>query len=463
MNADSAVIVRTLATALDLSLGAFGTGWLLGLAARQLWGRRDGVLITSAVVATPSALVIGLDAWWLLIGVWDALFLGMLASAGILLALHRALANPWRIVLVLGALSIALPGLELASRAFLPPAPAFPSSAGPTLFMSDAIQAARATGFAPTQAGAATCYAIYGQGEAQNPFPPTAFPATWQPRGVPQHVLHLGDSMVWGSANDGRFTDDLNRLEPDVEHVNAAIAGTAPDVYLSLLRLFIARHDFTAVVMHLTPNDYWGVDDAQYPCSNWRSLLVYGDAGTRLRFATAYEGSRSSLWWLVQNSPPPYVLRACVRYSSFAAHLAAAFVQLGQRLGGAPAEVSDTIREAHLTAVLRDARDELRARRIPLIVDSFRDRPAIESGGRGENSVDDRMQRIAAGLGIVTLDTWEPLRAAVQAGVQPFTNAGGTNDPHFNAAGHALIARWLHDELPKATDSARTAMDRPPS
>jgi hypothetical protein len=327
--------------------------------------------------------------------------------------------------------------------------------------MSDAMQAARASGFAPTQAGSSVCYAIYGAGEVQNPTPSTAFPATWQPRAdAHQHVLHVGDSMVWGSRVDGRFTDDLDRLEPDIEHVNAAIAGTAPDVYLALVRLFIARHDFTAVVMHLTPNDFWGVDDAQYPCSDWRPLLAYDTNGTRLRFPTAQsgDGGRSYFWWLVQNSPPPYLLRACVRFSDFAAHAAAAFVQLGRRLGGTPADVGDAVREAHLTAILRDARDELRARHIPLVIDSFRDRTAVESGHRPEDGADVRMQRIAAGLDLVTLDTWQPLRAAVERGVQPFTNAGGPTDSHFNAQGHAVIAEWLHRELPDAIGRARTAM-----
>jgi hypothetical protein len=463
---DVAAAARTLGTALALTLAPLGAGWLLG----SVWRRRrrerkDGVLFAIAAIAVPAASVLALDARLELIGAWDALLVGIAAGFGLLLALHRAWADRKRVALMLASCGASLFAVELASRLLLPPPPAFPSSEGPALFLSDAMRVARSTGFAPTQAGIMTCYAIYGGESARNTTPPTAFPATWRPRpDAREHILHLGDSMVFGSSEDGRFTDDLNGIEPDVEHVNAAIPGTAPDVYLALARLFIARHDFTAVVMHLTPNDFWGVDEAQYPCSDWQPLLVYGPSGTGLRFPDVhpYTIQRSRLSWLLQNSPPPYVLRACVRFSSFAAHLAAALVHLGRRLGYMPADVGDVVREAHLAAILRDARDELSARHIPLVVDSFRERLEVESGKLAEEGVEASMKRIAEGLGIVTLDTWPPLAAAVGRGVQPFTNAGGPTDSHFNAQGHALIAAWLHEELPGAIDRARAQGDHQP-
>jgi hypothetical protein len=39
--------------------------------------------------------------------------------------------------------------------------------------------------------------------------------------------------------------------------------------------------------------------------------------------------------------------------------------------------------------------------------------------------------------------------------VQPFTNQAGPTDSHFSADGHALIAQWLHRELPGAIERAR--------
>ena len=455
------LVAQTLGASAALTLGPLAAGWLVG----SVWRRRrrqrqEGLVFAILAVTLPAAAALMLDARIELIGAWDALFVGVLAGAGLLLALHRACADWKNIALMLGSCLAGLFVLELASRLMLPPPPAFPSSEGPRLFLSDALQAAHATGFSMTQAGATACHAIYS-GDNQKDYAVYALPATWRPRpDAHQHILHLGDSMVFGMG-EGRFTDYLNRLEPDVEHVNAAIPGTGPDVYLSLLRLFIARHDFAAVVIHLTGNDFWDVDDPRYPCSDWKSLLAYEPSGVRLRFPKRPPDDLDSsrLSWLVQNSPPPFVLRAGVRVSSFAAHLAAAWVDLARRLGHAPVEASDSVREAHLAAILRVARDELSARHIPLVVDSFRERRLVESGIRPETGAEDTMKRIAEDLGIATLDTWEPLVGAVRRGIQPFTNANGPSDPHFNAAGHELIAEWLHEELPRAIDRARAASE----
>jgi hypothetical protein len=251
-------------------------------------------------------------------------------------------------------------------------------------------------------------------------------------------------------------------MEPDVEHVNASIAGTGPDVYLALARLFTQQHDFTAVVMHLNPNDYFDVDDRQYPCSNWEPLLIYDSAGARLRYDTPHERRKSRFAWLMQNSPPLYLLRACLKFSALAAHLAGAQILIGRRLGYAVPDAGTAVRESNLTAILRDARDELSARGIALVVNTFRDRPAIESGIREDNwAGESRMKRIAEELGIVTIDAWEPLRAAQERGVQLYSTWAGPRDRHFNSQGHALIANWLHQELPGAIERARLAGKTP--
>ena len=438
-------IVGPIITSAALVLCPLAAGWLVGALWRRL--RRDrtsGSVFAIAALGTPAALMVIFDTRTLLVGVWDAAFIGVLSGAGLLLALHQTSTDRSGVVLMLGSCVVGLGLLEMAARLFLPAPPAFPSAAGPRLFISDSIEVARSTGFAPTLIGTETCRAIYEHGKPVNVVPdPNAR----------ERILHLGDSMLVAG---GRFTEDLERLEPGIQHVNAAIAGTAPDVYLTLMRLLLARMDFTAVVMHLTPNDWAGIDDREYPCTGGEPLLVYGPTGTRLRFATGSDaGQRTQLRWLVQNSPPPYILRACVRFSSFAAHLAAAFVQLARRLGYTPIDEGDAVREANVTAILRDARDELAARHIPLVVDSFRSRQAVESGIPTVNADEDRMKQLAQDLGIVTIDTWQLLRGAVQSGSQPFLNDGGPTDPHFNAVGHALIAQWLHDVLPGAIAQAR--------
>jgi hypothetical protein len=452
-------VTQVIAISLALLFVPFGAGWLLGIAVGAWRGRRIGGLTwATAAVSTPAALAFAIDARSGSIGIWDALLVGATVGAGILLGSHRRCAN-WRGVAVMFASFLVwLPLLELASRLILPPPPAFPSAQGPSLFMSEALRVTRASGLSLAEAGRSTCDAIHGVDRFDEATFPAPLRKTWQPRADARaHILHLGDSMVFGLGQD-RFTDFLNRLQPDVEHVNAAIPGTGPDVYLVLERLIIERHHFTAVVMHLTPNDYTDVDaPARYPCTHGQSLLEYGPLGPRLRLADASpaEETPGDLPWLIQNSPPPYVLRACVGSSSFAAHLAAAWVAAALRLGYAPAYVGDdTIRKAHLTAILREARDELKRRHIPLVVDIFRDRSDVETGSNRSDDVD-WMKHAAEELGIPTLDTWEPLRAAEQRGVQPFL---GATDPHFNRDGHALIADWLNQELPGAIDRAQAAL-----
>lgn len=442
-----------LATSLALTLLPVGIGLVLGATARRVLARRrQGASFAIAAICLPALCALLVDARLQLVGAWDALYVGGAAGVGLLLALHRSFSDPKNLALLCGSCVVGAFALEAGSRLILPPPPAFPSTEAPTLLLPDLSRFTPGRTFSPTQAGLAVCDAIYGDDQPTAQDPGTAFPATWRPRaGAREHILHLGDSMVFGSGQ-ARFTDRLNELEPTVEHVNAAIAGTGPDVYLAMLRRFLAAHRFTAVVMHLTPNDYGDVDQRQYPCSGWQPLLSYGSSGTHLRFPTARaRHDETRLGWLMQNSPPPYVLRAAVGFSSSAAHLAAAFVYAGRRLGSMYGDEDDGVREAHLATILRDARDELQARDVPFVVDVLRDRNAVEAGTPTQDGWDDKLKRLAQDAGIVTIDTWEPLVAAARRGENVYMSR---QDPHFNAVGHALIAAWLHEELRSALAKA---------
>jgi hypothetical protein len=111
---------------------------------------------------------------------------------------------------------------------------------------------------------------------------------------------------------------------------------------------------------------------------------------------------------------------------------------------------------------MRDVVNELRAHDVPLVVNVFRDRAEVERRLLPANAPEDTMRQIAEALGVVVLDTWEPLVAAADSGVRPFTNQAGPTDSHFNADGHALIAQWLHRELPRAIVRARVpTVDEP--
>ena len=79
------------------------------------------------------------------------------------------------------------------------------------------------------------------------------FPERFTPRpGATRRVLHIGDSMVFGAdvPRDQTFAADLEKLEPDVQHINGGISGMAPDDYLVVLRSWIARHPIDLAVIY---------------------------------------------------------------------------------------------------------------------------------------------------------------------------------------------------------------------
>jgi len=52
-----------------------------------------------------------------------------------------------------------------------------------------------------------------------------------------------------------RFTTLLEQLEPDTEHINAALPGTAPDSYFAVVHAW-EQQPIDLVVMYLYPSGY---------------------------------------------------------------------------------------------------------------------------------------------------------------------------------------------------------------
>jgi hypothetical protein len=423
-------------------------GWLAGLGLRRTTRRLGGAPVQIALLVAAVVAAVALDARTSLVSVWDAALVGALAAGGLAAALRRARVAD----LATAAIAVAVSGalLELGARVLLRPPPAFPSEE-PHLLLADAMQAAQRSLMAPLTSREAACEAIYAHAaDTREAHLVKPLAEGFQPRpGTRARVLHLGDSIPWGHPSVGRFTDRLEELEPDVEHVNVSIPGTAPDAYLSILRRWIATQPIDAVVMHLNPNDV-GEMDEPHPCADGRSLLVYEGGRPRLRYPTAHVSSEATRHWriLVASSPPPYPLRATLRSSAAAAHLAAAFVALSHRI--AFDERRDPARGlAHVEMILAAARDELRARHIPFVATLLHFQMAF-AAGRPDNA---ELAGAAARVGVVTLDSWEPLLAAVRRGEDPFTDPSG----HLSRAGHAVMARWLHEQLGPALERARRA------
>ncbi len=397
-------------------------------------------LIVAASVTLPVALGVATDG----VGFWDSLQFGALFAVGAVSGLGWLTVERASLALAATVSILGLGFLEVMSRAVLPPPPAFPlSDGGPHLLLAAARSAAERTGLAFSHADRLVCYLIYGEGEA--PVMRASYPGHWHRRSdASAAILHLGDSMVYGGLREGRFTTELNRVEPGVEHVNASIAGTAPDVYLALLQLFLDGDPLDGVVMHLTPNDYIDLGHHRYSCANDDSLMKY-DEQVQLRVHKDAEGGWCDrLARAVRRSPPPFVLRVGIRNSSFAAHAAAAIAAWQQ---GA----ADVDPEPRIDRILGRASYELAARRIPFVVNVWRDRRNVEAGTSRPDDPANRFLELARRAGVQTLDTWDLLYEAVHRdGVAVFSNSAGPTDIHFSADGHALVAEWLHRELPAA-------------
>jgi hypothetical protein len=440
----------TLLTCIALVVVPLGLGALLGIAVRRLRGRRlQGALTAIACVALPAAAVFAGGVRYPIVGPWDSAVEAALLGVGVLWGGHRALADGISVLLLATAVAVSLVAVEFLAQLLLPPPPAFPTRAGIHLLLADALRSGATNKPWDTLCKDIVCAITYGDEyrtiydltQAQHEI---VTPGTFSSRpGATRRVLHLGDSIAYGFGlpRNQTVTAELERLEPGVEHINAAIPGTAPDAYLAVLQRWLASYDVDALVMHVYEgNDLDGLD-SRYPCCGWQPLLAYDNDTAALRCAhgTVPDFARAGWAWLRDHNPPPYLLRALVGTSAAAAHIAAAMARESYRLADQPLET----RLAHLESILRSAGDLLAARRIPFVVDVVPARSWVEDGLQWQH-YGPRILDVARRLGITALDGSEAFRDAAAHGQKLFFENG---DIHFNASGHGLWARWLHGEL----------------
>jgi hypothetical protein len=442
--------------ALATVLVPLAAGAALGIGVRRALQRRlHGVPAALLALALPAVGAVVCIVWHPVIGLWDAVTEGVLIGIGFTAAAHRAFADRDRLVSIAAGSAVGLMLLEIGVRLFLPPPPRFPTSAGVHFLLADAIRASRQNQGWDFRSRELACAVAYGEeyrgmldaGDETE----VRFPSRYTARaGTPRRELHVGDSMVFGLgvARDETFTAALETLEPTTEHVNAGIPGLAPDAYLALLETWIARQRFDVVTMYLFDGNDLRDLDGPYPCCGFASLLTYDDSAPHLRCATPtpFDVTATGFEWIRYNGPPPYLLRTLVDDSAAAAHLAAALINAGQRYSlTSTSTVAE--RSEHLAAILRAARDELARRGTAFRVVIF-PYDAESTGGESREHVE--LVDLVAKLGIPLLDATPVLRAAVAAHreifIRPF-------DPHFNPAGHRLIAEWIHDSWPHTAET----------
>lgn len=460
---------RPLAIALLELAFPLAAGLLIGVALRRGLGRRvGGSLFPLACLALPAAIASLVTPGLFLIGMWDAWIMAICLGAGMVLAAHRTFAQGRDLALLAGAVFVSLAALEVGSRVALPPPPAFPTKSAPRFLMFD--RSARVGRLAQQEHAWTShafkeriCQAIYGEGW---PEPPdrTVTADTYVPRaGAHRRVLHLGDSMVFGSGVEPSetFVANLALLEPDTEHINSAVAGAGPDSYLAILSHWLERQSVDLVVMHIfSGNDLVDLD-APLPCCAWGPVLSYAPEGAaRLRYPTPVTASSAFAKWraFVHESPPPYPIRFALRFSRAAAHLATASVRLSALLGDETDESTDT-RFAHYEAIVRTARDWLRERNIPLVVVILPARAELEAvkpTTHLDYMIENEMARRSRALGVPTLWARDPFAAALEGGATHLfaDELGGPTDPHFSVEGHLVAAHWLHQQLALAVDGA---------
>jgi lysophospholipase L1-like esterase len=426
----------------------------------------------------PPVLCFIATIWFPFVGLWDAVTEGLLVGVGFALFAHPTLLDVRKLGLSLGTTIIGLGLLEVGVRVYMPPPPSYPIGEGPHFLLSNMVMFAGPdsdlflNGKIPPLLEKITmsadpnsmshykqppsklvtkelvCSIVYGEGYQGAIDVSLRRDIVW-PResivrdDVEHRVLHVGDSMVFGHEvpREMNFSSVLGVLEPNIQHINAAISGTAPDDYLVILNSWIERASFDLAVIYLFSGNDVRAIGAPHPCSNWESILSYENGKARLRYPdNPKSDNRTGFKWLAINSPLPYLLRVMIaKGSSVAAYLGAL-----QPLDGLEYEEEREQKKERLEVILRTARDNLAEREIPLVVVMLPSHDAF-TGQLNGPSEQLAMQIIpfTSRNQIPSLDATQLLRESLGRGESPIQ----LDRTHFTEQGHKLVAEWLHEEL----------------
>lgn len=440
--------------AVALLVAPVALGFLAGSAIRRAGGRgpvlRALFWIAAVVAPLPAALLFGEVA--LSVGVWDVALRVLLFTAVAALALSavddRVAAG--NLLLAIASVGITLLSVELLLRACtdLRPLPAPPVTG---------VGAVHPLGLEPI------CGAIYAAEEVISD------------RLGGQHqrtvILHLGDSMVYGTGAGGMehaFPRRLGEMDGARTHVNAGFHASSTDGQWLLLRRWLPRLRPRMVVHYVfVGNDLHELDRASI-CCGMRTLVT--DEGSPRCDSPDYEvppGRRLVL------SPAPFEARVVASRSLLAAQTVRGFAQLGFWLARTleidtepplpPFQQGKFERFARLEQAIRDTVASAGA---DLVVVLLVPRPTAAVAISGEPAAVDMwsgegpaaveiVRGILAHLGIDTIDTTDFMESLVGAADADDWFARDTpGDFHFSARGHEALAHWLWPQL-----GARLAAD----
>lgn len=413
-------------------------GLLLALPLR--WRLRRRVALHGAWLAALALLVPALGAEIALrtglVGALDGAALLALTGLTWLVAVERRFERPLPWLLALASLLLSLAGAEALLR--LGPRPPVIETERLTLPLHNAT---RPDGGTMHKAEALVHCALYATVGSETGRClrlrelPTAGP--W--------VLHLGDSMVFGSGVDAEraFAARLPALTPGLDHRNGGIPGVSIDLQLGLLQRVLALARPTEVWLHIMPgNDLEELDLPSDFCDGAPAMLRDAQ-GVRPRCPTP-RWRRGSWWRRVLASQMPLPLAALAASSWLVRDLAVVQRRaLESKRSYRPDVGADPEGYAAYLAALRAT---LHAAGVPLRVSLMPMRPSAY-----EDSSEPRRARVRAILGAAGLPVWDsqPLVDAwvAEGGEGAVFRDEPPGDIHLNEPGHQRLAEALAAQL----------------
>lgn len=385
-----------------------------------------------AIFVFPAAAA--LFAPWTVVGFWDVALAAILLAIGFFLSAHEAgRVRPTGLLVLSISSLVALSMAEAASR-LLPEPPVFPPAREARFILP---------GGRPMHVSVpATWEALF----------PERWPALLKGRlldesGGPHRILHVGDSMVEGTAvaPSERFVSILDRTRTDIASINAGIGGTGPDFYYLVARRWAQELDLDAVFFYtLSLGDLADIDKPYAHCPNGPLLSYLGDRVAPRCNEPRFDSSSPRPWL---GTPSPYALRVATQYSVLARQVAHLFHRIATKADWDLTETTTEQKWEHYEAIMKTARDDLGAQNIRLVVVMLPGRNELEKGRKCVECLD-REKAILGRLGIPVLDPWDMfLAATANSGTTRWFVNDPPSDPHFNASGHALFAEWLASQL----------------
>jgi hypothetical protein len=294
--------------------------------------------------------------------------------------------------------------------------------------------------------GHALCMALE-LGLARLPNTRLVLPTDPRPR-----VLHLGDSMTYGSfvATPETFVSQLAQHEPTVNHLNGAWPGTSIDSQLALARQLLPVLKPARVVVHVFPGNDLDEVGRPFPCSSDGPLFDSSRTPPQPRYLPPHWVSPHGMaHWYAAHSPPPLLFRLATPWSLAARHLAGLYVRATLLLGSPPS-LSRTEAIAQYELLLGALQVDTQQAGAELVLAILPIRQL--AGGQAQVTWP---AEVAARLGIVAVEApsslHEPAPAHANGGRYIDEPPG---DFHLAPAGHRLYADRLREKLQALAPSA---------